>query len=55
MNLRTGRPSPAAIRQGFARVRTDADYRAAAERVAAQRDAAGGAARAAELIEALAR
>lgn len=53
VNLRTGRPSAAAVRRGFERVRSDPAYRAAAERVAAELATAGGARRAAELIEGL--
>jgi UDP:flavonoid glycosyltransferase YjiC (YdhE family) len=50
VNLRTGRPSAAAIRAAVARVRGDDAYRATARRIAAELAAAGGAPRAADLL-----
>lgn len=53
INLRTGTPKAKAVSAAFDRVRTDPSYRASAQRVAAELAAAGGAPRAAELIETL--
>ena len=50
VNLRTGRPAPTDIRAALDRVTTDASYRTAATRIAADLDAAGGATRAADLL-----
>jgi len=51
VNLRTGTPTAVQVRAGYERVTTDASYRAAAEGVAAEMRALGGAPRAAELLE----
>lgn len=53
VNLRTGRPSAAAVRRGYERVRADASFRASAARVGSALSAAGGTARAADLLETL--
>jgi UDP:flavonoid glycosyltransferase YjiC (YdhE family) len=53
INLRTGRPKAAAIAAALDRVRADDSYRSAARSAAAELAAAGGAPRAAELIETL--
>lgn len=55
VNLRTGRPSAAAVRRGYERVRADASFRASAARVASALSAAGGTTRAADLLETLLR
>ena len=54
VDLGTGRPSQRAIRAGFDRVAADPAYRDAAHGIADDLRAAGGAARAAELLEQLA-
>lgn len=51
IDLRTGRPRPAAIRAAVERVRADASFGARAREIAGQLAAAGGAPRAAELLE----
>lgn len=51
VNLRTGRPSPRAVADAVARVRADPGYRERAGQIARDLDAAGGAPRAAELLE----
>lgn len=53
VDLGTGRPSQRAIRAGFDRVTEDPAFRDAARRIADDLRAAGGASRAAELIEQL--
>ncbi|MBN9213997.1 MAG: hypothetical protein ABS62_13195 [Microbacterium sp. SCN 70-200] len=53
VNLKTGRPKPAAVRAAAAEVTAHPSYRQRARAVAAQLAAAGDAARAAELLEAL--
>ena len=54
VNLRTGTPKAAAVRAAYDRVTSDDSYRAAAGRIAGDLAAAGGAPRAAELLESLA-
>ncbi|MFT3798597.1 glycosyltransferase [Microbacterium sp.] len=51
INLRTGTPSAKAVREAVDRVSADAGYRSAAQRVAVALAAAGGAPRAAALLE----
>lgn len=53
VNLKTGTPKPAQVARAVDRTLTDASYRDAAARVAAELRSLGGAARAAELIETL--
>ncbi|WP_345801150.1 nucleotide disphospho-sugar-binding domain-containing protein [Microbacterium sp. AZCO] len=54
IDLRGARPSPRTVGRAYRALTTDASYRATAERIAAELAAAGGAARAAELLEDLA-
>jgi MGT family glycosyltransferase len=54
LNLRSGRPSAADVRAAYHRVTTDGSFTVAARRVAADLDAAGGAKRAASLLESFA-
>lgn len=51
VNLKTGRPTPDAVRAGVERVLADGAYRSRAQEIAGQLAAAGGAGRAAELLE----
>lgn len=51
VNLRTGTPTAAQVRDGYRRVAADPSYRAAAARVGAELRSLGGAPRAAELLE----
>ena len=51
VNLRTGTPSPAAVRTAYQRVRSNPEYRMTARRIADQLAATGGAAHAAQLLE----
>lgn len=55
VNLRTGTPTAAQVAAGYERVARDASFRASAGRVAAELSGAGGAPRAAELLERLLR
>lgn len=54
IDLRTGRPTAAAIRAAVERIADDASFRARAQEIADRLAAAGGAPRGAELLEALA-
>ncbi|RLK52336.1 glycosyltransferase [Microbacterium telephonicum] len=54
VNLKTGTPTAMQVRTAVRRVRADPSYRAAAQRVAAQLEAAGGAGAAASALETLA-
>lgn len=54
VNLRTGQPTADAVRRAYERVRADASHRRAAQALAIDLAAAGGAPRAAELLETLA-
>ena len=54
VNLRTGRPAPSAVRAAYERVTREPAFQEAAHRIAADLEAAGGAPRAAELLEAFA-
>ncbi len=54
VNLRTGRPSSAAIARAFGRITTQPSYRQAAERVAAELAQHDGAAEVADAVESLA-
>jgi UDP:flavonoid glycosyltransferase YjiC (YdhE family) len=54
VNLRSARPSAAAVRAAYDRITTDPSFPAAAHRVATDLADAGGAPRAAELLEAFA-
>lgn len=51
INLRTGTPSAAQIADAFQQISADSSYRAAAQRIADELGKAGGATRAAELLE----
>lgn len=53
INLKTGRPSPAALGRAVERLQTDPEFRAGAEVLANELGTAGGAAHAAELVETL--
>ena len=53
VNLRTGRPKPAAIADAYRRVATDPSYRATAARLGAELRSLGGTSAAADLLEGL--